>query len=290
MHNLMSRAGARVFALANTLNPTSRGRHLVTQTAQTLGLLPRNGFHQVLGLTMNLRMTDYIDRSIYFDSYEFLVRKVICRNLDPGDTFVDVGANIGYYTLLAARRVGETGKVFAVEASPEVLLRLRENIEANKLTNVSIVPYAVGERDGECEIYIPESQTHGVASLRDQGYGPTHVAKIEMRCLDDLLDQASRIDFVKIDIEGAELGALKGMARIITNHRPLILVEIVPKFLQNFGHSSVELVDFVLRANPGYRVWHVQEHKIVEYPSQTLRGLGDRIWGNFVFSEARPHF
>lgn len=287
MIDLLRRICTETLVSINTLNPTSHGRHAITQIASALRLLPDDGIHSIHGLKMDLKIADYIDRSVYFDSYEFLVRKVICRNFLDGGVFIDVGANIGYYSLLAAQRLGPDGRIFAVEASPKTLIRLRENIAANKLSNITVIPFAAGETDGECEIFTPDEHTHGVASLRNQNYGSTQIDKVKIRRLDQFLINLPRVDLVKIDIEGAELGALKGMRDIIVRHQPAILVEIVPNFLQAFGHKAIEIVDFILSANPHYAVWQIEEHRIILRAPEFLRSYtGD--WGNFIFSEKHP--
>ena len=99
------------------------------------------------GLRMRVRFPDKIQKHIYlFGVWEPSITRFVNNRLRPGDLFVDIGANVGYYALLAAKRVGPSGAVVAIEASPSIACRLRENIALNGFTNIEVVEAAVSER------------------------------------------------------------------------------------------------------------------------------------------------
>jgi FkbM family methyltransferase len=141
------------------------------------------------------------------------------EGLEPGDTFVDVGANCGLFSLHAARRVGPTGRVVAIEPLPTMLERLRFNIAANGFGNVVVVPSAVGDEPGSLTIHICERQ-HGqssaVAPVKD---GVPITVGVDTLAAVITAQHLDRIDALKIDIEGYEDRALMPMIRSLP--RPL---------------------------------------------------------------------
>ena len=132
--------------------------------------------------------------------------------LKPGDTFVDAGANIGFYTVVAAKLVGPTGKVLAIEMMPDTAARLREHIRMNDLANVEVIEFALSDRSGETiTATVPEGNV-GQASIMAEG--DTLKARrvgVQTCTLDDILGSINeRIALMKMDLEGAETVALKG--------------------------------------------------------------------------------
>jgi FkbM family methyltransferase len=174
---------------------------------------------------------DVIQRCIYyFGRWEPHVEAVIAQCLSSGDTFIDVGANIGYFTLLAATLVGETGKVIALEASARTFERLSENVRLNSRTpTVRLVHAAVADHIGTITLHAGPDDNSGMASLlRAEGFGSEQV---EARPLGALLTeqeiQSSRL--MKIDVEGAEEMVVRGMGPIL--HKLTgsdILIELNP--------------------------------------------------------------
>jgi len=129
---------------------------------------------------------------------------------------IDVGANIGAFTLIMARQVGETGRVLAIEPYPFVAERLVENLSLNRMLNVQVVMCALADRSKTATLYVPDPKwpNQGVASLSPVR-GSQLVSQIEVQCftLDDLLeklDWTERLDLMKIDVEGHEMSVLRG--------------------------------------------------------------------------------
>jgi FkbM family methyltransferase len=134
-------------------------------------------------------------------------RDIILSELGPGDVFVDVGANCGSFTLFAARRVGETGSVVAIEPMPEMIARLRFNVRANGFANVQICETAVGPEEGRATLYVDQLRRgHSSLSALDGATSTT----VPVAPLLSIVTQAriDRIDALKIDVEGYEDRAL----------------------------------------------------------------------------------
>ena len=148
-----------------------------------------------------------------FATYEPFETALLTGLLRPGDVFVDIGANIGYYTLLAARAVGPTGRVVALEPGHENLRLLRSNVAANSLTNVSVLALAAGDHTGTLPLF--ESPTnmgdHRLYAVDQRDHYDVAVIR-----LDDQLQQMALVpNVVKIDIQGYEFQAMNGLSTML---------------------------------------------------------------------------
>ena len=178
--------------------------------------------------------------------------------LRPGMTFVDVGANWGYFSLAAAGMVGPSGRVVSVEADPRACRTLRANMARNIL-DVAVLEMAASDRSGtlqlqEYEADASDSGSYGVAATTTVVEGG-RAFTVAARALDDALDDAGvgRIDLLKMDIEGGEARALAGLRRRLADRRiDRILLEVHPNHLRDQG-SSAEVVVGELRAQ-GFNV------------------------------------
>jgi len=150
---------------------------------------------------------DLIQRMIlHFGVWEPDVSRVIEQNLAPGDVFVDIGANIGYDTLLASSRVGATGRVVAIEASPRTFALLQRNLAVNaSSSNVRPVHAAVSDRTGTLDLYEVNPGNIGAATTL-ASRGGTLMASVEALPLEHILtpDELLRLRLIKMDVEGAE--------------------------------------------------------------------------------------
>ncbi|MCW9059561.1 MAG: FkbM family methyltransferase [Gammaproteobacteria bacterium] len=163
------------------------------------------GLHYRLHMRDNVSERKYLFMPQFFDVYE---RRLLRESLRPGDVFVDIGANAGIYSLAAAAAVGSTGRVLAVEPNPRMVERLTLNLSLNGFLDRAILEQAaVSDRPGQFELTLDDTNLGG-ASLLNRGSG----ASLKVRCelLTDLLARhdITRIDALKIDIEGAEDRAL----------------------------------------------------------------------------------
>lgn len=191
------------------------------------------------------------------------IQEILAAYLRPGMVFYDLGANIGFFSLLAARIVGRGGTVVSFEPDSETAYRLRRNIDRNELANICVVERGIWSQTMLVN-FVPAD-----ASSPDRGLGRFDVglSSVEgnlMSCvsLDDFITDAKPPDVIKCDIEGAELEAFRGAERLLSIYRPLIVCEL---------HS--EQNGIVLRerfVQLGYRVEWIDELHILAVP-QTAR-------------------
>jgi len=178
----------------------------------------------------------FLDEAILFDTlsrgdiYERGVTNYILNNFRDGDIFLDVGANIGYFTLLAAS-LSKSGKIYSVEANPKVYQRLLNNIQINGFTNV----FAFNVAAGNTNLVTPMDEkgglfAHGtIVSEKDASLLADGTVKVEMRRLDDILGPP--VSLIKMDVEGAEPLALQGMKNILNQPvRPALIIEFNPGY------------------------------------------------------------
>lgn len=198
------------------------------------------------GVSLLLDPTDFIGRSLLknFD-WEPDVWAAVESALPEHGVFVDVGANIGYASLMAAQRVGPRGRVIAVEPNPRVLPRLRENIAASGVTNVTVLPFASADVEASLTFFDgTDGGNSGTSSLSADNAGPGRRALVvQARRLDDMLAELdlSRLDVLKIDVEGAEPLVLKGAQATLRRFRPRLVIEVIPWVLVGMGSSADEL-------------------------------------------------
>jgi len=179
---------------------------------------------------------------------------IVMGLLRKGDVFVDIGANIGYFTLLASDAVGSAGKVFAFEPDPRNFRLLRKNIETNRCENVRLEAKAIVEACKPLTLHLSNINfgDHRVyASYDDATYNqgaPRSEVQVEGITLDCYLSAGSRVDFVKMDIQGAEYFALQGMKRVLVeNHDILCVIEFWPHGLMEAGASPSALLQELIQ-------------------------------------------
>ncbi len=179
--------------------------------------------------------------------------KLFKQTVKEGNIVVDLGANIGYFTLLAASLVGEKGKVYAFEPEPRNYNYLAKNIELNSYNNVFAIQKAVSDKNAKTKLYICPYDTghHTIKQyegIRD--YKPEFLTKeekfieIETIILDDFFkDKEQLIDVIKMDVEGAEMLALSGMDKIIKQSKNLkMFIEFFPLLIRKMGSSPEEFI------------------------------------------------
>lgn len=166
-------------------------------------------------LRMRGHTADLIQRYVYyFGQWEPAISGWFRGYVRPGDVVVDVGANVGWYTLLAAKCVGPNGRVLAVEASPSIAARLRENLAMNPefAPRVTVVNCAAGDRDGTVPVYLADEENSGKTSLHGAD-GATAECTVPMKPLAAILAgvELHRVRVIKIDVEGAEPQVIAGL-------------------------------------------------------------------------------
>ncbi|MFO0951488.1 MAG: FkbM family methyltransferase [Isosphaeraceae bacterium] len=207
--------------------------------------LPSQGLREarVFGYQMTLDLAGHVGQMIYLGAYEREETELVHRWLRPGMTFLDVGANLGYFTLLASRRVGPSGRVIACEPSPSLHARLSETLRRNGLP-VELHQIGLGDADAVVSLYeTPESYNNPTPSMLGAN-GSTKGVGVPVRRLDDCLDAWSvpSVDLLKIDVEGYEPRVFAGAERSLASGRVrAILCEFNDYWLRQAGSSPDEL-------------------------------------------------
>jgi FkbM family methyltransferase len=210
---------------------------LVAGRSRALVPLERGG----LAASVDLRTSHGL--GIYrYREYEDVDFDVLRTLLRPGDVFVDCGANVGMYTLTAAKLVGPTGRVIAFEPAPPTRNALVRNVAANDLHQVTVLPYALGDRSGSMPFTVM-GDGGGLSSFAPENAAEGDIVTVPVARLDDCVppDVNGRVRLVKMDVEGAETAALRGAEGLFQRERPLLLLEVEDAHLRRQGSSADEL-------------------------------------------------
>jgi FkbM family methyltransferase len=195
--------------------------------------------------------------------------------LRPGMTFVDIGANLGMFTLLAAACVGPGGRVIALEPSKRERERLEANVKLNGFANVRVIAAATSDVPGNARLHVAREPNSGHNTLGAFIYDVREelAEEVELIRLDDA--GIDHVDVMKLDVEGAEVKALRGAARLIDRCRPTVLVEVNDRSLGNQGHRSAEVWEFFL--SRGYSMHGFDEASGKLVPVTQLERYADSV-------------
>jgi FkbM family methyltransferase len=197
----------------------------------------------------------WLDPMAYSDfivgAYEPGCVSALREHLSEGSVCVDVGANLGYFSILMSQLVGKRGRIIAFEPMPDTVQTLRENIDVNRLENVIVIEAAASDKSGSVQLLSGASE-RAAKTASMVGYrleGPARTTLARSLCIDDYFAGSTPFpDLIKIDVEGAELVVLKGARETIARSRPTLIVEIhgwgspesheVLDLLSEFGYSA----------------------------------------------------
>ena len=182
----------------------------------------RAGLARGLWLNVDPRYEyDYVE-----GPYEPILQQVLAEQLHEGATFYDVGAHIGFFSLIAARLVGESGAVFAFEADPENARRIKQHISKNAPAQIEVSPVAVWSQSGNIRFQRgSEFSSHNTGSIvtgRDAGA----TIEVEAVTLDEFAENHRAPTLIKVDVEGGEIHVLRGAVRLFSNTRPALFCEV----------------------------------------------------------------
>jgi|688.fasta_scaffold121032_2 FkbM family methyltransferase len=212
--------------------------------------------HQILVDTRDLSISPHI---LNYGYWEIWITKAFMELVEEGMTVVEVGANVGYYTLLASSLVGETGKVYAFEATPNTFNNLFHTIDLNGFTErVTLVNKAVFNKSNEKFQLNTLEKCHGgntLASLSEEYLkrrleNKPKTIEIDSVCLDDFFDEGSAftIDLIKIDAQGSEPYIFEGMHNILKNNPHVkIIIEFEPDLIKALGVEPELFIDDILQ-------------------------------------------
>ena len=256
----LAEAGLRLWS---RVTPTERGGYRLARGVRRL--VPREqwqrDFHLPSGMSMALDLAIYPDCCMAYGLYEASVRRALLSRLRPGDHFVDAGANIGYFTLLAAQRVGLSGRVDAFEPEPHNRQRLADHVHRNGFADrVTIHPLALSDAAGTASIRFfggLEGHNHGESSLFAAEFEPSAVTQVPTARLDEVL-RGTTPRVIKMDIEGAEALAVEGMSGLLRGDKPPVLIgEVNPTQARRAGVAASQWVQTAMAVQPRYRVYEI---------------------------------
>jgi FkbM family methyltransferase len=204
-------------------------------------------------------LRDHVQRQIWFNgAYEPVETYLFSQLLQPGMTVLDIGANVGQYTLIASTAVGPSGQVHSFEPVPSTFARLQRHVELNQLANVTLNQAALWFEDAPLKLGLaPESANNlGSYSVGAAQVQETAVSALGIRLETyALMEKLTRLDLVKMDIEGAELFALQGGRALLDRFHPVILMEVNREALGKLNTDPESLWQFV--ADLGYSAWQI---------------------------------
>jgi len=224
------------------------------------------------------------------DRYERESTKIFEAQTVNGMVVVDVGAHVGYYTLIAANLVGSTGKVFAFEPDPTNNRLLIENIKLNGYTNVEVTNFALASKPGVSTLYRT-SLDNGRHSLYRHDLPVSGTVEIETITLDAFLESRGwpQVRLVKMDVEGAELEVLSGMEQLLNRSKELdLIIEFNPYLLKNAGADNTDLIESLVPL--GFKVSYIDEsHGLIPLPERGQASMITRLMehqesANLLFS------
>lgn len=200
--------------------------------------------HHLFGYTIRLYPDAHQTRHLvyYTNQADYDTIGFVQRYLQPSDHFIDVGANIGLYTLLAASRIGKTGHLYAFEPCPKTVERLQETLSANQLDWVHLHAIALGDAESTLTLTTDRDTVNHVLLNADHSQAVTH---IPCRRLDAVVDPNHTYAIAKIDVEGFELPVLKGADRLLSQHQIEVLILEINGASHRYGIHAEDIVAYL---------------------------------------------
>lgn len=266
-------ARAGLFAVANLLHssPDVRGRNrLFTMALRLAQRLGPPVVVEIDGFALQLDLRDGVCRGIWAER-TFPQGRALKELVRAGDVVVDAGANIGYMSLIAAREVGPTGRVIAIEPAQRAFSLLELNAERNFPDRIIPVRAACDETDGTVTMFVSEYSEEYNSLRPEPVLGRVHEEVVAARSLDSLSRELGiRPDFVKIDVEGAEWPVLKGLLREGAPYPRTLLVEAYEGNSRAFGYRPSAMCAWLRER--GYLLSLSRETEQFEYSDERVDG------------------
>ncbi len=229
----------------------------------------KSDFAIVQGNKMFLDPGDSLDLSLR-GVYGELDTNIVKNEIKSGDIVIDVGANIGYYTLIFAKLVGNTGKVIAFEPEPKNFELLKKNIAVNKLSNVILEQKIVSDNNKRTKLFLANSGIvgHHINTTKNN----QNFIEVDSITLDDYLDKnnlTNKINFLKIDVEGAEMKVLEGAKTILQNQNLKIFTEFNRLVIKKLGMDPRQILSLLTNNGfklflPNYKLNNISETNVDE--------------------------
>lgn len=259
--------------------PVRKGKIPVMQLIDLLGFTKnynlKSKFDQ--DIFINLNLDDWIQKQVfYFGRYEIEKNETLFwRNLVKKNQFVfDIGANIGYYTLQASVRVGNSGNVFAFEPVTITYNKLIDNIKLNSFSNIVAEKLALSNSKDNIELFVADEKSTGSSSISMHVNFSGIKETAETDTLDNYVEnhKITKADLVKIDVEGCEPMVIEGMKNIMLNFKPLVLIEVLDERLNTIGSNKENL--YSLFGQRDYEAFEIiSDHEVYKIQSPKEGGL-----------------
>jgi FkbM family methyltransferase len=195
---------------------------------------------------IRVRNIDILLKGLLLDDFETVVQKTIMDRVRPGMVVLDIGANIGFYTVKIADAVGDKGCVIAFEPNPNMIKELNYNINLNGFHNVIVEEIALSDTPGLLNFYFPVEGTEAHGSLHtNPTFEHQKVAKVKADTLDQVISRLNLgdIDLIKVDVEGAEKQVFEGATQLLSGkHKPAIIFECAEGLCSAFGHNVYDVL------------------------------------------------
>jgi FkbM family methyltransferase len=213
-------------------------------------------------IKLNLNLDDYFENAILWGFYEYSVKIIVNSYVNNGGIFIDVGANLGFFSSHAAKSIGPSGSVYAFEPNPHLADRIAQNIALNNFSNVQIISKAISDTAGEAKFYV--GKQHALSSLRDSYLSELEtVIDVEVSTLDAEVHahriSPANISLIKIDVEGHEFNVFKGMQELL-KYKPKIIFENNPLALAENGYSLIDIWEAFLKKH-NYQMFYLNSKK-----------------------------
>jgi len=260
----------------NRLCPFVRPRRKAAKLASPR--LPEEGPTVYTGVRRDLRLkldlSRHRDRMMFFDTHQTALARAIERSLPRGGRFIDVGASVGYFSAIGARRVGPTGRVVAFEPQPELAEVAREHAELNGLEWMDVVNAACGSEWGSATLHRFEgvALTQSSMSIRPDRQVQGRLDVLVVRLADRIAEPPS---LLKIDVEGAEWDVLRGAGELLDGPSTRLLIELNKRTMLPAGYEPIDLVDWLL-ARRGYRMKMIRRTRLTSIGREALARILER--------------
>lgn len=262
----MSEALLKFVRLYTFYSPIRKGKYRLFELAlKNCRNLPENIITKTVdGRTLRANLKNKMFDTVFFiGEYERAVTKVISQIVRPNDICLDVGANFGWYSTLLSNLGAK--KVFAFEPVPPIFADLQRNYQlCGSAENLSLHNLALGDEEKTIELHIFKDVPDGHASISTMGKSDFQTFRAEMKLLNDFLkkEKVGDVNFMKVDIEGAEMMFLKGATDLFKQKvPPLIVMEMALETSRHFGYKPNDLIQFI-KSQADYDFYAINEISI----------------------------
>ncbi len=249
------------------------------------------------GFRICVNYTDFVEREIALGTFEKEYVDLFYSTINSGDIVLDIGANVGYFTLIAAKKVGSEGKVYAFEPVERNYKRLERNLEINDTRNVKTFNFGLSDREEVLPMVIPEGN-FGESTIGEKNFTAlvkgqktkNRRIKAKFFAFDyfNRIEEISNVNVIKVDVEGAELKVLNGMKKFLAINNPVLFIEIVPEMIEQNGGNVGELVQ-LFKDVKFTSIYNFSQKKALNLKNDlpTIAAWLKSSSGNFVLIKAR---